>query len=186
MRVSVFTCLTRKLDNSPTREPIFDMNYRIGIGYDIHRLVEGRKLFIGGVEIPYIKGLLGHSDGDVLIHAVCDALLGAMGEGDVGMHFSDTDPKYHNIYSAELLKIVVDLVENKGFLINNVDSIIIAQEPVLSPFKKQIQANVAGILKVDAVCVNIKAKTNEGLGELGRKEAIASYAVVMLASKEVR
>jgi len=159
---------------------LFDMDYRIGIGYDIHCLVEGRKLFIGAVEIPYIKGLLGHSDADVLIHAICDALLGAAGEGDIGMHFPDTDPKYHNIRSVELLKMVLALVENKGFTVNNVDSIVIAQEPVLLPFKKQMQTNIAGILKVDAACVNIKAKTNERVGELGRKEAIASYAVAIL------
>ena len=162
------------------------MDYRIGIGYDIHCLVEGRKLFIGAVEIPYIKGLLGHSDADVLIHAICDALLGAAGEGDIGMHFPDTDPKYHNICSVELLKMVLALVENKGFLVNNVDSVVIAQEPVLLPFKKQMQTNISRILKVDAACVNVKAKTNEGLGELGRKEAIASYAVVTLVSREDR
>jgi len=160
------------------------MNYRIGIGYDIHCLVEGRKLFIGAVEIPYIKGLLGHSDADVLLHAICDALLGAAGEGDIGMHFPDTDPKYHNIRSVELLKLVLALVESKGLTVNNVDSIVIAQEPVLLPFKKQMQTNIAGILNVDAACVNIKAKTNEGVGELGRKEAIASYAVVILSEGE--
>ncbi len=160
------------------------MSYRIGIGYDIHRLVEGRKLFIGGIEIPYIKGLLGHSDGDVLIHAVCDALLGAAGQGDIGMHFPDTDPKYLNVCSVELLKAVLELVKNNGFSVNNVDSVIIAQQPVLAPFKKQIQINIAGILKIDAGRVNIKAKTNEGLGELGREEAIASYAAVTLGSGE--
>jgi len=158
------------------------MSYRIGIGYDIHRLVEARPLFLGGVEIPYIKGLLGHSDGDVLLHAVCDALLGAVAEGDIGEHFPDTDPEYHNISSIELLKKVVDLVRDKGYQIIHVDSVVIAQEPVLSPFKTKIQEKIAQILKVSEFCVNIKAKTNEGLGEIGRKEAIASYAAVMVMS----
>ncbi len=162
------------------------MNYRIGIGYDIHRLVEGRKLFIGGVEIPYIKGLLGHSDGDALLHAISDALLGAVAEGDIGEHFPDTDPKYHNISSIELLEIVAELLKNKGFLVNNIDSVIIAQEPVLSPFKKQIQEKIAHILQLNADAVNIKAKTNEGLGEIGRKEAIACYAVAIVTPKEAK
>ena len=153
------------------------MSYRVGIGYDIHRLVDERKLFIGGVEIPYIKGLLGHSDGDVLIHAICDALLGAVAEGDIGQHFPDTDPKYHDISSIELLKKVDDL------MINNVDTVIIAQEPILSPFKKQIQQKIAQILNIKQEVVNIKAKTNEGLGEIGRKEAIAAYAVVTITTK---
>jgi len=160
------------------------MSHRIGIGYDVHRLVDGRKLFIGGIEIPYVKGLLGHSDGDVLIHAICDALLGAVALGDIGMRFPDTDPKYHNIYSVELLKIAAGLIEDKGFVVSNVDTVVIAQEPVLSPFKEQIKKNVAGILKIDPACVNIKAKTNEGLGEIGSAQAIASYSVVALTSKE--
>ena len=157
------------------------MKYRIGIGYDIHRLVEGRKLFIGGEEIPYIKGLLGHSDGDVLIHAICDALLGALAEGDIGEHFPDTDPEYHGIASAELLKIVADLVNNKDYQINNIDIVVITEEPHLSPFKKRIQKNIAQILKMREDCVSIKAKTNEGLGEIGKGEAVACYAVVMLS-----
>ena len=156
------------------------MDYRIGIGYDIHRLVEGRKLFLGGVEIPYIKGLLGHSDGDALLHAICDALLGAVAQGDIGQHFPDSDPKYQGISSTELLKTVADLIKDKDFLINNVDTVIIAQEPVLSPFKKQIQESIAQILKINKSCVNIKAKTNEGLGEIGKKEAIACWAAVTL------
>lgn len=160
------------------------MSYRIGIGYDIHRLVEGRKLFLGGVEIPYIKGLLGHSDGDALLHAICDALLGAVAEGDIGQHFPDSDPRYQGISSTELLKTVADLIKDKDFLINNVDTVIIAQEPVLSPFKKQIQESIAQILKINQSCVNIKAKTNEGLGEIGKKEAIACWAAVTLISKE--
>jgi len=153
---------------------------KVGIGYDIHRLAENRKLFIGGVEMPYAKGLLGHSDADVLLHAICDALLGAMGEGDIGEHFPDTDPRYYNISSMELLKAVDALVKSKGFSINNIDAIVIAQEPVLSPFKKQMSENIAGVLNLNRDSVNVKAKTNEGLGELGRKEAISAYAQVSL------
>ena len=162
------------------------MSYKIGIGYDIHRLVEGRKLFLGGVEIPYIKGLLGHSDGDALLHAICDALLGALGEGDIGEHFPDTDQKYHNLSSVELLKAVKNLVEEKHFMIANVDTVVIAQEPKLVPFKKQIRGKIAQILDIKEDCVNIKAKTNEGLGEIGREEGIAAYAAVNIISKEAR
>ncbi len=156
------------------------MSFRIGIGYDIHRLVEGRKLFIGGIEIPYIKGLLGYSDGDVLLHAICDALLGAIGCGDIGKHFPDTDREYHNISSDELLKRVYRMVKEKGFVINNVDTVIIAQEPILGSFKKQIQVKLSQILEIEQNMINIKAKTNNGLGEAGRKEAIVSYAAVII------
>ena len=162
------------------------MSYKIGIGYDIHRLVEGRKLFLGGVEIPYIKGLLGHSDGDALLHAICDALLGALGEGDIGEHFPDTDPQYHNVSSVELLKAVKDLIDEKNFMIANVDTVVVAQEPKLIPFKKQIRGKIAQILDIKEDCVNIKAKTNEGLGEIGREEGIAAYAAVNIISKETR
>lgn len=158
--------------------------YRIGFGYDIHRLVEGRKLFIGGVDIPYIKGLLGHSDGDVLLHAICDALLGAVAEDDIGEHFPDADPKYHNISSIELLKKVLDLIKKKDYEITNIDTVVMLEEPRLSPFRKQIQAKIANVLEIKPDCVNIKAKTNEGLGEIGKKEAIASYAIVLLIKGE--
>lgn len=156
------------------------MKTRIGIGYDIHRLVEGRKLFIGGVEIPYVKGLLGHSDADVLLHAVCDALLGALAYGDIGELFPDTDPKFQDISSVELLKKVAALVNDKGFLINNIDTVIIAEEPMLAPFKTQIREKIAQILGVSVSAVGVKAKTNEGLGEAGKKEAIISYATVII------
>jgi len=162
------------------------MTYRTGIGYDIHRLVAGRKLFLGGIEIPYIHGLLGHSDGDALLHAICDALLGAIGEGDIGEHFPDTDSKYDGISSTELLKTVYGLVTKKNFLIANVDTVVIAQEPKLVPFKKQMQQAIAGILNIKEDSVNIKAKTNEEMGEIGRKEAIAAYAVVTVISKEAK
>lgn len=160
------------------------MSYRIGIGYDIHRLLEGRKLFIGGVEIPYIKGLFGHSDGDVLLHAVCDALLGALGAGDIGEHFPDNDEKYRNIASEKLLKSVSELLKEKKYRVNNLDTVIIAQEPVLSPFKKEIQRSLAGILQIREDQVNVKAKTNEGLGEIGRKEAISCFATVVIIAEE--
>ena len=155
--------------------------FRIGIGYDIHRLAEGRKLFIGGIEIPYIKGLLGHSDADVLLHAICDALLGAVGAGDIGGYFPDTDPKYQGISSAELLREVAALVKKEGLRIQNIDTVIIAQEPILSPFKKQMQEKIAQILQIEVQRLNIKAKTNEGVGEIGDKEAIAAYAAVILS-----
>lgn len=155
-------------------------SYKIGVGYDIHRLGEGRKLFVGGVEIPYIKGLLGHSDADALLHAVCDALLGASGLGDIGEHFPDTDPKYAGISSAELLKEVVARVKAKGFSIGNVDTVVIAEEPKLLPYKSKIRRRIAEILGIAEDCVNIKAKTNEGLDEVGAKNALASYAVAIL------
>jgi len=157
------------------------MTYRVGIGYDIHRLLEGRSLFIGGIEIPYNRGLLGHSDGDVLLHALCDALLGASCQGDIGEHFPDTDPRYHGIASEELLEEVCALTTEKGFSIQNVDAVVIAQEPILAPFKKKMQERIASILKISFETVNVKAKTNEGLGELGKKEAIAAYAAVLLS-----
>jgi len=160
------------------------MRLRVGIGYDIHRLIEGRSLFLGGVEIPYIKGLLGHSDGDALLHALCDAILGAMGEPDIGEHFPDTDPRYLGISSIKLLDETVSLMKRLGFTVNNVDAVVIAQEPQLSPFKKQIQKKIATGLGIDEGAVSIKAKTNEGLGEVGSKEAIAAYAVVMLNGGE--
>ncbi len=160
------------------------MIYKTGIGYDIHPLVEGRKLFIGGVEIPYIKGLSGHSDGDVLLHAICDALLGALALGDIGEHFPDTDPRYHNIASTELLKRVADLVARNGFQIINIDTVVIAQEPVLLPFKKEMKQKIARVLNMKEDSVNIKAKTNQGLGQIGAKVAIAGYAIATLSKGE--
>lgn len=158
------------------------MQYKIGLGYDIHRLVAGRPLFLGGVEIPYIKGLLGHSDGDALIHAICDAMLGALALGDIGEHFPDTDPKYQGIASSKLLITVNDLMEKNGYKINNLDVVIITQEPNLSSFKKQIKEKICSLLSLKDDALNIKAKTNEGLGAVGNKEAIACYAMVSLVS----
>jgi 2-C-methyl-D-erythritol 2,4-cyclodiphosphate synthase len=156
------------------------MECRTGIGYDIHRLIEGRKLFLGGVEIPYIKGLLGHSDGDVLLHAVCDAFLGALGEGDIGERFPDTDPQYEGISSGKLVQNVASLLKEKNFIVNNIDSVIVAQEPNLSPFKKGIRQSIARLLEIPEDKVNIKAKTNEGLDSIGQKEAIAAYVTVAI------
>lgn len=157
---------------------------RIGIGYDIHRLVKGRDLILGGVKIPYEKGLEGHSDADVVLHAISDALLGAASKGDIGELFPDTDPKYKDVKSAELLEKVYALIKDKGYVINNIDTIIIAEEPKFTPFKKQIQQNIARLLNIPADRVGVKAKTNEGLGGIGKKGAIASYAAVLLELKK--
>lgn len=153
---------------------------RIGIGYDIHRLRKGRKLILGGTEIPYSKGLLGHSDADVLLHAISDALLGASNLGDIGQHFPDTDPKYKNISSRIILKKVYQLIRKKGYKIENIDSVIIAEEPKLAPYIPQMKKNIAKILEITDEKVSIKAKTNEKLGYLGKKQAIAAQAVVLL------
>jgi len=157
---------------------------RSGIGYDIHRLVTGRKLILGGVDIPFEKGLLGHSDADVLIHAVCDALLGADGLGDIGMHFPDTDPAYRGISSMVLLERTVQRIASSGFSVINVDATILAQVPKLSPFRQAMQKNVAGILRVADDCVNVKATTTEGLGAIGNSEGIAVLCVAMINQKE--
>lgn len=160
------------------------MKFRVGIGYDIHRLVEGRSLILGAVKIPYIKGLLGHSDADVLIHALCDALLGALALGDIGEHFPDTDPKYQGIDSSLLLKMVKELVAKKKYKINNLDIIVIAQQPTLTPFKQKMKEKICALLSVKADVVNIKAKTNEGLDAVGHLEAIACYATASLIREE--
>jgi 2-C-methyl-D-erythritol 2,4-cyclodiphosphate synthase len=156
------------------------MKYKVGIGYDIHRLVQGKRLFLGAVEIPYVKGLLGHSDGDALIHALCDALLGALALGDIGERFPDTDPKYQGIASSLLLGIVKELLDKSGYKINNLDVIIIAQEPTLTPFKKQMKEKICALLGIEQDILNIKAKTNEGLDAVGHLEAIACFATASL------
>jgi len=156
---------------------------RVGVGYDIHRLVEERKLFLGGVEIPYIKGLLGYSDGDVLLHALSDAILGGMGMGDIGVHFPNTDPQYKDISSLELLSRVAAIAASKKFVINNVDTVILAEEPKIYPFREKMVDAISGILGIKKDRVNIKATTNEGVGSLGKGEAIAAYAVVALEEK---
>lgn len=153
---------------------------RVGIGYDVHRLIEGRNLILGGVEIPYAKGLEGHSDGDVLIHAICDGLFGAVAGGDIGEHFPDTDVAYKDISSLKLLKKVRDNICNSGHTIVNIDTITICQEPILVPFKKKMQDKIADVLQLNKDKVSVKATTTEGLGFLGRGEAIAAYAIVLL------
>ncbi|MDP3142386.1 MAG: 2-C-methyl-D-erythritol 2,4-cyclodiphosphate synthase [Candidatus Omnitrophota bacterium] len=156
------------------------MQYKFGIGYDIHCLAEGRKLMLGGVEIPYIKGLYGHSDADVLLHAICDGILGALGKGDIGEHFPNIDDKYHNISSLELLKKVYQLAEKELYTINNIDTVVIADNPTIGPFKSQMVAVIAKALNLDVADINIKATTQEGVGFGGSSEAIAAYAIVSL------
>lgn len=149
---------------------------RVGMGYDVHRLVKGRRLILGGVEVPFGRGLLGHSDGDVLLHAICDALLGATGKGDIGKHFPDTDPKYKDISSLVLLGKTREII--KEYRVNNIDSIIIAQEPKLASYLEKMKENIAKVLKIDKGKINIKATTTERLGSIGRGEGIAAYATV--------
>lgn len=155
-------------------------NMRIGSGYDVHRLVEGRKLILGGVEIPFEKGLLGHSDADVLLHAVADALLGAAALGDIGLHFPDTDPAYEGISSLKLLGITGDLLKEKGFRIVNIDATVIAQRPKLRPYIEQMVKNIAEVLQLEVSAVNVKATTEEGLGFTGEGLGIASSAVCLI------
>ena len=149
---------------------------RIGTGYDVHRLVEGRKLIIGGVDIPHEKGLLGHSDADVLLHAICDALLGAAGLGDIGTHFPDTAVQYKGISSLLLLAEVRGLLGRKGYRVNNVDATIVAERPKMAGHIPVMVANIASAIQVDRSAVNVKATTTEGLGFAGRGEGIAAYA----------
>jgi 2-C-methyl-D-erythritol 2,4-cyclodiphosphate synthase len=153
---------------------------RIGQGFDVHQLVEGRKLIIGGVDIPYEKGLLGHSDADVLLHAICDALLGAAALGDIGRHFADTDAKYKNIDSRILLRESLHLVRAQGFRVGNVDATIIAQAPKMAPHIAHMVANIAADLRVEKSAINVKATTTEMLGFTGRGEGIAAQAVALL------
>jgi 2-C-methyl-D-erythritol 2,4-cyclodiphosphate synthase len=153
---------------------------RVGLGYDVHALVPGRPLTLGGVRIPYLLGLQGHSDADVLLHAISDALLGAIADRDIGKHFPDTDPQYKNIQSTLLLKKVAATVREKGFHIVNIDSTIVAQKPKLSDFIPRMVSEIAGVLDMDAGRVNVKATTTEGLGFTGRGEGIAAYAVALV------
>ncbi|MDD6656431.1 MAG: 2-C-methyl-D-erythritol 2,4-cyclodiphosphate synthase [Lachnospiraceae bacterium] len=155
---------------------------RIGMGYDVHKLVEGRDLIMGGVTIPYEKGLLGHSDADVLLHAIMDSLLGAAALGDIGKHFPDTDKKYKGISSIELLKHVGSLLEENHFMIENIDATIIAQQPKMRPYIDQMRQNIADALEVDITQINVKATTEEGLGFTGSGEGISSQAICMLIS----
>ncbi|MDQ7094082.1 2-C-methyl-D-erythritol 2,4-cyclodiphosphate synthase [Desulfosporosinus sp. PR] len=158
---------------------------RVGIGYDVHALVEERRLILGGVEIPYERGLLGHSDADVLIHALMDALLGALALGDIGAHFPDRDPRYSGISSLVLLERVVELLGNRGYRVENIDSVIVAERPKLAPFIPQMRLNLARALKTEVENVSVKATTTERLGFAGRGEGIGAQAVVCLEKVKV-
>jgi 2-C-methyl-D-erythritol 2,4-cyclodiphosphate synthase len=155
----------------------------IGFGYDIHRLIEGRKLILGGVQIPHLKGLDGHSDADVLLHAICDGLLGAMGQGDIGKHFPNTDPQFRGISSLTLLSIVASMVADRRLRVENLDTTVVAEEPRIVPFIPQMRAQIAQNLNMAEGKINIKATTSEGLGFVGEGKGIVAYAVVLL--KEV-
>lgn len=157
--------------------------FRIGHGYDVHRLVEDRALILGGVEIPHTKGLLGHSDADVLTHAIMDALLGAAGLWDIGHAFPDTDPAYKGISSLLLLDRVTEMLHGKEFAVGNIDATILAQKPKLAPYVPQMRENIAHIVGIDVASVNIKATTEEGLGFTGTEQGIAAHAVALLISE---
>lgn len=156
------------------------MRIKIGIGYDIHKLQKGNKLFLGGAKIPFSKGLVGHSDGDCLIHAIIDALLGAIGEGDIGQHFPDTDPRYQNIRSTKLLRIIMEHVRKKRGRIHHVDCIIIAEAPKVGPHIAEMKKVLCPLLRIQEDDLSIKAKTNEGIGPIGQGEAIAAVAQALI------
>jgi len=155
-------------------------NYRIGQGFDVHEFVKSRKLFLGGVEIPYSFGLLGHSDADVLLHAICDALLGALALGDIGIHFPNTDPKYSGIDSKELLREVNNLIKEKGYSVMNVDSTLILQTPKIAPYIPEMQKIIAGILEIEIDQVSVKATTSEKLGFIGREEGAVAQSIALV------
>lgn len=154
--------------------------FRIGHGYDVHKFAQNRKLILGGVDIPYEQGLLGHSDADVLVHAVCDALLGAAALGDIGKHFPDTDASYKDADSLKLLGRVCELIENKGYRVGNIDATVIAQKPKLAPFTDTMRTNIARVCGIDRDFVNVKATTEEGLGFTGEKLGIAAHCVALI------
>lgn len=153
---------------------------RIGMGYDVHRLVEGRKLILGGVTIPFEKGLVGHSDADVLIHAVCDALLGAAGMGDIGLHFPDTDPELKDISSIKILTKTAEMLKISGFRVVNLDSTIMAEAPKISPHREMMEKNISRAIEIEPAYVNVKATTFEKLGMIGRGEGIAAICVALI------
>lgn len=155
---------------------------RVGLGYDVHKLVEDRKLILGGVEIPHTLGLLGHSDADVLVHAIMDALLGAAALGDIGKHFPDTDPEYKGADSMKLMAQVRDLIEEKGYVIDNIDATVIAQKPKLRPYIDQMEENIANVLRIERDQINVKATTEERLGFTGREEGMAAQAICSLST----
>jgi 2-C-methyl-D-erythritol 2,4-cyclodiphosphate synthase len=153
---------------------------RIGFGYDSHRLAAGRKLVLGGIEVPFELGLLGHSDADVLIHALCDAILGALGAGDIGRHFPDTDPAYRDVSSLLLLRRVVEIASGRGYRVLNADTTVVLERPKLAPYLAEMAEKISGILGIPAARVSVKAKTNEGMGLVGAGEGAAAFAVVLL------
>ena len=155
---------------------------RVGLGYDVHKLVEDRKLILGGVEVPHTLGLLGHSDADVLVHAIMDALLGAAALGDIGKHFPDTDPEYKGADSMKLMAHVRNLIEEKGYVIENIDATVIAQKPKLRPYIDQMEENIAKVLRIERDQINVKATTEERLGFTGREEGMAAQAICLLAT----
>ncbi len=157
---------------------------RVGHGYDLHTLAEGRALMLGGVRLDGARGLMGHSDGDVVLHAICDAILGAMGAGDIGQHFPETDERYRGIASSELLRQVALLLRQEGWRVGNVDVTVCAEQPRLAPHRMAMRARIAELLAVPVTAVSVKAKTNEGVDAVGRGEAIAATAVVLLESEE--
>ena len=154
---------------------------RIGLGYDVHRFARGRKLYLGGVDVPHDQGLDGHSDADVLLHAICDAMLGALGKGDIGEHFPNTEEQYRNIASLKLFERVLDLVRKNGYKVNNIDTVILAEAPNLKAYKQTMCRTIAKAASLSEDAVNIKATTTEGLGAIGRKEGISAYATVLLS-----
>ncbi len=160
--------------------------FRIGFGYDVHALVEDRKLILGGVEIPHSSGLKGHSDADVLIHAIMDAVLGALGLGDIGQHFPDTDPAYKDISSLSMLETVVSLAEKEGYGLNNLDCTLVAQAPRIAPFLPEMKRILSKTLKASVNRINVKATTSEGLGFCGKREGMEAFAVVTLLHKETK
>lgn len=161
------------------------LNIRVGFGFDVHAFAEGRKLILGGIEIPFDKGLAGHSDADVLLHAICDAMLGALALGDIGTHFPDTDEKWKDADSKILLKKVNDLINSKGYQLGNLDCVLALQQPKISPYSAMIKNKIAEILNADIEQISLKASTTEKLGFVGRSEGAISYATVLLVKKDI-
>lgn len=172
-----------RIDNRKANSRYFSAMPRIGIGYDLHRLVKRRKLFLGGINIPSSRGLLGYSDGDVLLHAICDALLGASCQKDIGVHFPDSNSAYKNISSLKLLKNTAQLLKKLKYSISNIDTVVVAEKPKLGPFKEKMRKKIAKNLNLSIEQVNIKATTTEGLGPIGRGQAISAYAVCLLKKR---
>lgn len=175
--------IVKESNTTEITTPNSQITFRIGQGYDVHRFVAGRKLILGGVEIPYDKGMLAHSDGDVVLHAICDALLGAAGLGDIGQHFPDTASEFKAIDSRILLKRVFALLNEKKIVVSNIDVTILAEQPKLQPYKEKMQHNIANDLQLHFSQVNIKATTNEGIGFIGQGEGIAVFVVALLTLK---